>query len=200
MRGKGTNNLAVNSAHTKTPETAFREFRQALSRFLSKRLDNPDDVQDLLQEVFVRVVRNESALREAKIPLAWLYSVTRSVLVDHYRKKGRMSLQLSDVTQALGVPDNLENSNSEIEKCLLPLVKNLPEKYRTVLVCTDLEGQRQVEYAQELGLNISTVKSRIQRGRNMLKQSILSCCKAEHDNNNKITEVTPDCAGSGPCC
>ena len=194
------NNLVVDEKPLTTPESAFRDFRLALSRFLTKRLDHPDDVQDLLQEVFVRVVRNEKALKEANIPLAWLYSVTHSVLIDHYRKNNRAPLYVGkDLSEVIAhEPD--DDFHAEFDKCLRPLVDDLPETYRDALIFTDIEGRKQTEFAIENSLNKSTVKSRVQRGRKLLKQAILNCCSVEYDSQNKLVEVRPDCSGTTSCC
>ena len=198
MPETATNNLVVDNNSLTTPESAFRDFRQALSRFLTKRLDNSDDVQDLLQEVFVRVLRNENALKEANIPLAWLYSVTQSVLVDHYRKNNRTPLCVNKDMNEVIAHEPGDDFHAEFDNCLRPLVNNLPENYRDVLIYTDLEGRKQTEFAIENSLNPSTVKSRVQRGRKMLKQAILNCCSVEYDNQENLVEVRPDCSTS--CC
>lgn len=75
-----------------TPETAYRDFRDKLHHYIARRLGNPEDVEDVLQDVFVRVTRNANILREVKKPLAWLFTVTNSAIVDHARKKQRNPL------------------------------------------------------------------------------------------------------------
>lgn len=183
-----------------TPESAFREFRQALSRFLIKRLDNSDDVQDLLQEVFVRVMRNEDALMKAKIPLAWLYSVTQSVLVDHFRKTNKALFHVGKEINEVIAHETDDQFHSEFDKCLRPLIDSLPENYRKALIQVDLRGHKQTDFAEENNLNHSTVKSRVQRGRKILKQAIINCCSVEYDNQNHLVEVSSDCTGTTTCC
>jgi len=57
-----------------TPDTVYREFRGKLQSYLARRLANADDVEDVLQDVFVRVIKHEKTLETLQEPLAWLYS------------------------------------------------------------------------------------------------------------------------------
>jgi len=174
-----------------TADTAYRDFHQQLSRYISRRLGNADDVQDILQEVFVRVLRNEAALSEARAPLAWLYTVTRSVIIDHFRKSGReFAVPFEPPETDADMPD------PEFERCIGPLLGNLPDKYRKALQFTDMDGGQQTEFAQISGQNLSTVKSQVQRGRKMLKDAIIGCCKIELDTNNRVIDVY----GKDNCC
>jgi len=177
-----------------TPETAFRDFRANLSRFLAKRLNNPADVEDVLQDVFLRAVRNEHSLRKAQTPLAWLYTVTKSALVDHYRKTGKDSVPLGDEVDQ--VPEMPQLDDPEFGKCLRPLINNLPAKYRDAIKFTDLEGGRQTELALQEGIAPSTAKSRVQRGRKMIQQNIMDCCRIERDVNDNVMALIPN----GNCC
>lgn len=70
-------------------ETAYRDFHQQLSRYINRRLNSPEDTQDVLHEVFIRVLRHEDSLKNAETPLAWLYTVTQSAIANHLRKLGR---------------------------------------------------------------------------------------------------------------
>ena len=81
----------------------------------------------------MRVGRNEKSLRNAKIPLAWLYAVTHSVLVDHYRKQNRTPPQAMNDMIMEDLPAPAQSSETEFEKCLAPLLSSLPDKYRDAI-------------------------------------------------------------------
>ena len=178
-----------------TPDAAFRAFHQQLSRYIQRRLGRADDTGDILQEVFVRVLRHEDALRKARTPLAWLYTITNTVIVDHLRKSGRQVTvaEIPEIT-AQGSPD------PGFGTCIMPLLNALPVKYRDALQFTDMLGGRQTEFAVESGQNLSTVKSQVQRGRRMLKEAILGCCAIDFDKDNKVLDVYPNVDCNDDCC
>jgi RNA polymerase sigma-70 factor (ECF subfamily) len=67
----------------------------------------------------------------------------------------------------------------------------LPERYRQALILTEFEGHSQREMAEQLGLSYSGAKSRVQRGRVMLKQQLVDCCHFEFDRRGSIIDYTP---------
>lgn len=177
-----------------TPDTVYREFRSKLLSYLARRLRNPDDVEDVLQDVFVRVTRNEQTLKTVREPLAWLYTLTNSALVDHLRKqrKNHVGPDDGDVENIPAVSE--DETGDDFSACLLPLIENLPAKYQGAIRYVDLNGGKQTELAADSDLSVSAVKSRVQRGRHMLKEAILGCCLVERDGLQNVTTL-----GSGEC-
>lgn len=72
--------------------------------------------------------------------------------------------------------------------CLEPLVERLPEPYLDAVTLTELNGLNQKEAADELGVSLSGMKSRIQRGRGKLKDLLLDCCKIEVDRRGAVID------------
>ena len=72
---------------------------------------------------------------------------------------------------------------------------DLPEKYRQALMLTEFRGMKQTELAEQLGISLSGAKSRVQRGREMLRESLLDCCHFEFDRLGGMIAYTlrPDC-------
>jgi len=91
------------------------------------------------------------------------------LIVDYYRKK-RDTAEFSDL------PDEIKTDNDEEEiinglvLCLKNMIDSLPDKYKQAIMLTELGGLTQKELAQKLGMSISGAKSRVQRGRNMLRE------------------------------
>lgn len=183
-----------------TPETAYRHFRDKLHRYIARRLGNPNDVEDVIQEVFVRVARNADALRDAKKPLAWLYTVTNSAIVDHTRKMQRNPLLNAEDLKAATEPWSLEQPGGDFGSCLFPLLDSLPDKYRDAVKFVDMEDGRQTELAAKNGLSVPAAKSRVQRGRRLLKDAILDCCHVERDSLQKVAALGCGKSDQNPCC
>lgn len=178
-------------------QAAYVAFHQQLRRFITKRLGNAEDAEDILQEVFLRVLRSETPLQEVRTPLAWLYTVTNSAILDHFRKQGRRVPAGQALIDTLPAPDRVEEA--EFGRCLTPLLHGLPAKYRDALIFVDLNGGRQVDLARETGLHLSTVKSRVQRGRKMLEVSIKQTCHIQRDGLRKVMDLSPESANE-TCC
>ena len=174
-----------------TPQKAYEKFYSHLSRYLFKRLNNQEDVEDVLQDVFVRVVCNEQALKQATNPLAWLYTVTRTALIDHYRKTANDQQNISHQRDVEEMPNLERPDDLAFPECLRPLVESLPAKYSQAISFTYLQDGNQRELAKHYKLNPATAKSRVQRGRKMLKDAILECCRVELDNQSNIIDVIP---------
>jgi RNA polymerase sigma-70 factor (ECF subfamily) len=98
------------------------------------------------------------------------------------------------------LPDDLaqppEDFTDEAEKAALlasfrRMITELPEPYREAVQLTELEGLTQQELATRLGISLSGAKSRVQRGRAMLKDMLLECCRFEFDRRGGIVGCEP---------
>jgi RNA polymerase sigma-70 factor, ECF subfamily len=115
---------------------------------------------------------------------AWLYQITRNAVIDHYRTRVPAHLEDDD---AVGVADAPSATvRSELAHCLRPLMDRLPESYRVALELSELDGLTQQETAKHLGLSLSGAKSRVQRGRRLLQDEILACCRLEFDSRGGL--------------
>jgi RNA polymerase sigma-70 factor, ECF subfamily len=185
------------------PVVAWRELRGPLAGFIARRVADPQDAEDVLQEVMLRIHRHGDQLASADRVAAWVYRITRNAIVDHYRRRAaRPELPTGaagDLEEradgSLGEPAS-EELRRELAACLRPLVNQLPEKLREALVLTEFEGLTQIEAARRLGISVSGAKARVQRGRGQLKSLLLDCCHVELDRRGGITEYR---ARTGSC-
>jgi RNA polymerase sigma-70 factor (ECF subfamily) len=182
-------------AKPKNVEQAFRQFQVRLLRYIAKRVGDESEAQDVLQDVFLRATRHAETLKQARTPLAWLYTVTNSAIADHHRKKSRTP-QGNDTALA-GLIQPEQAALEGLDRCLLPLIKALPAPYQQALIFTDLEGGRQVDYAAKYGLKPATARAHVQRGRARLRKLVLGCCAIELDHDDTISTLQPKHAG---CC
>ena len=183
-----------------TPKLDFQGLRDQLRRYIAKRLSNHEEVEDVLQDVFVRVMRNAKSFQNTRSPIAWLYTVTRSVLIDHYRRQSRNPVQTWPKFKAEDLSTLPEPPEADFSECVLPLINKLPDKYREAVEFVDLQGRRQAALAAKVGLSVSAAKSRVQRGRKMLKDSVLGCCHVELDNFNHVVSMERINKNQNECC
>ena len=77
---------------------------------------------------------------------------------------------------------------TELAGCLRPMIERLSGEYRQAMILIDLEGLTQQEAAAQLGLSLSGMKSRVQRGRRQLKEMLEACCTIELDRRRGVAD------------
>jgi RNA polymerase sigma-70 factor (ECF subfamily) len=177
------------------PVVAWHELRGPLAGFIARRVADPQDAEDVLQEVMLRIHRHADELETADRMAAWVHRIARNAIVDHYRRRAaRPELAAGaagDIDErphgSLDEPAS-EALRRELAACLRPLVARLPEKQREALILTEFEGLTQVETARRLGISVSGAKARVQRARAQLRALLLDCCHVEFDRRGGITE------------
>jgi RNA polymerase sigma-70 factor, ECF subfamily len=169
------------------------EFGGPLKRFIARRVWNGHDAEDLLQEVFLKAHVAIHDLRDTERVRPWLYRVAANAVADHHRERQLADLPLMADEFVEETPGAV-NANSEVARCLGPIVDELPEGYRRALVLADLEGRPQREVAEELGLSLSGAKSRVQRARRKLRATLLSCCRFDLDPLGNVLDWHPRAA------
>jgi RNA polymerase sigma-70 factor, ECF subfamily len=169
-----------------------RELRALLVPFISKRVAL-QDVEDVLQTVFVRIQRGLADLRDSDKLVAWTYQVARNVIIDHVRHAAiRQHDTLERVRSAAApVPDDEDSAVSELAIILGHFIAMLPEPYRDALRLTELHGVTQAEAARRAGLSVPGMKSRVQRARTQLRELLEACCDIELDTRGSIIDVEP---------
>ena len=178
---------------TTTPAPAssdqlLEELRGDLRKFIARRIQNQADVDDVLQEVLIKIHRSADRLTDENNLFAWVYAIARNAIVDHYRRlRPTVSLD-GDLKETADFREETPEADAltEIADCLRPFLGRLPEKYRDALVLTDLDGMTQVDLAHRLGLSVSGAKSRVQRAREHLKGMLLECCRLEFNAGGRV--------------
>jgi len=98
-------------------------------------------------------------------------------------------------------PDDSEGDaavvRGELATCLEPLLKQLPNAYREAVILADFRGEAQRTVAERLGLSVPGAKSRVQRGRALLRHLLQACCELEIDHRGSVVDFQ---ARSATCC
>lgn len=177
----------------RTSLAVWQEFGDQLRTFVSRRISDPSDVEDILQDMFVKIHTRMSSLRDEERIAAWLYQIARNSIADYYRAR-RETLELPETLTAESEPEE-SDSIAQMAIGMSYLVESLPEKYREPVRLAELEGLSQRAIAEQLGLSLSGAKSRVQRGRKLLRALLLACCHFELDHRGKPIDYSPpsDC-------
>jgi RNA polymerase sigma-70 factor (ECF subfamily) len=166
----------------------WEEFSQALLDFIRKRVGDPADAEDILQDVFIKIHTRIDTLQDDGRLVSWLYQIARNTTIDYYRTR-RPAL---DLPETLAVyPEPVESEpEAQLAAGLRDFLAVLPDPYRQAVVLTDLQGLKQADLADRLGLSLSGAKSRVQRGRQMLRDALLECCHFEFDRRGNLLDYT----------
>lgn len=177
-------------------EHAWYALHEPLRAFLRKRVRQEEAVEDLLQDVFLRIHTHAETLREGEKLESWIYQIARHRVIDYYRRQKPL-LSLEEVEQDTLLEEMPEEDvQAELAPSVVAMVNALPEPYREALYLTDYRGLSQRDLAIRLGISFSGAKSRVQRAREKLRQLLLDCCHFEFDRRGRIIDYQSRCA----CC
>lgn len=177
------------------PVTAsWQDVESRLRPFVARRID-ACDVDDVMQDVFVRMQRGLGGLRDEDRFTSWLFQIARSSIAEHLRGKQRHPVA-EPVDGAAVVDDDREVADA-LAGCISIFVARLPSPYREAVTLVELEGLTAREAAEMIGISVSGMKSRVQRGRAQLRELFDRCCEIAIDARGKPTDFAPR---SGRCC
>lgn len=163
----------------------WNDFSTDLLGFIRARTGNKETAEDILQEVFIKIHDKQDQLSSTSKLASWVYQITRNTIIDHYRKR---KLNQDELANDLYEETWSEESQSEFTACLRPMMRSLPEKDRDILEKFTYGEQSLKDYAQEKGIAYPTARSRVQRARKKLKETLISCCKIEVDKYGNILD------------
>jgi RNA polymerase sigma-70 factor (ECF subfamily) len=150
----------------------WNEFSDSLTRFIYSRVKNHEITQDLLQEVFIKIHLNIDKIKKRERLKSWVFTITNNVIIDYFKKQTIKQSQLLEKFES----EDANTSEHPAEDCILPLIHNLPPTYKEAMLLSEVKGLKQAKVAEILQISLSGAKSRIQRGRNLVKQGFIDCC------------------------
>ena len=134
----------------------------------------------------------------------WVYQVARSAIAEHRRQAARHPLAAAEVEdEPASEPDEDDGAvERDLAMYIAPFVAMLPSPYREALTLTELEGLSQKDAAAMMGISVSGMKSRVQRGRARLREALEACCEIALDARGRVIscEPRPDGRLPGGCC
>ena len=148
-------------------------------KFLTRRLRSADEAEEVLQQFYLRAIRNASKVRNSERVVAWLYRVLRSTLVDHYRREAARRSNVSAFAQIQLLQESAHESSGEgqVCLCLYKVLPTLKPEYCDVLRRVDLAGECRSRVAEMNGLTLNNLTVRLHRARQALKRALLSRCE-----------------------
>ncbi len=184
IKDKTDNDLAI--LVRQNPEALsyiIDRYRTKLEKYINRRTNvDRHDLEDILQDVFIKVYRNINDYDQSLVFSSWIYRITHNHIIDWYRKnKKHISISLDDDESK--IIHILQDDNSVIDDQTLhdqenidlikKEIKNLPYDYQEILILKFFEDKSYEEISDILKISTSSVGVKINRAKKLLKEKIL---------------------------
>lgn len=162
-------------------EELLKKYRNPVYSICFRMVKNHSDAEDLAQDVFIRTFNVLDKYNPSYPFSSWLYRITSNLCIDFIRRRkggivsidepvpgseGEMPRQIAAET----VDPDREMENREMMEVLEQAIAELPEHYRIIVILRHQEQLSYEEISDNLGIPLGTVKARIHRARNMIKE------------------------------
>lgn len=164
-------------------ESMVKTYERPLYQFAFRLCGNHHEAQDLLQEALYRAYKSLARFEIGTAFDRWLYQIIHNLYIDHYRKKKRRPsvasidepLPFLETEKTMDLPDWTTNPEkeairNELGSHIQQSLEQLSPEYRTAVILCDIQGLSYEEISLVLNCSIGTVRSRIHRGRKMLRR------------------------------
>jgi len=161
--------LAVRNGAGETLGVLFDRYQTPLYNFYAKLTGDRTLSEDLVQEVFLRILKYSRSYQPGTPFRAWIYQIARNARVDHYRKTPK-SVAFEPEMAPPVIPKDTAQESQESELLHRALMQ-MPEEKREILVLSRFQELKYEEIARLLGCELGTVKTRIHRAIQELRQN-----------------------------
>jgi RNA polymerase sigma-70 factor (ECF subfamily) len=183
--------------------TLYEQFRQSLFTYIRHKVRSKEDAEDILQNVFIKIAGSINKLDDEEKLKSWVYTITKNSIIDYYRvNSSKQTATLDDTLVEALKEDETTDSTKGLDQCLGSMINLLPEDYRDIIIDSEIKGIRQKELAERYGMAYPSMRSRVQRGRERLKQLFYNCCNIEVDKRGNILSAQQknNCENSCDSC
>ena len=144
-------------------QTKYKEYGEMLYRISFVLLGNPDDTEDVLQDVFITLLYNSPQFKTKEHEKAWLIRITQNKCINILKNSERKNLTIDEMK----LPTYSENRDEKID--IIKHILSLPPKYKTAVILYYYNDYSVDEIATTLKISKSAVKMRLKRAREILK-------------------------------
>jgi len=167
--------------------TAWTAHEPELRGWLRHRLGNTAEADDLLQDLFLKALRQGDRFCSVQNARAWLFEVARNTLADRLR----VARQMVELPEDLLAPVDEVDTVDTLTACLPRVLSELSAQDREAITSCDLQGMPQAEFAAAHGLSLSAAKSRVQRARQRLRERMTQACQVQLDEIGHVADFVP---------
>lgn len=173
-------------------EELWDKHSSEIRNYIRLKVNNTYDVEDILQDVFIKVYQNIEKLEKKDSVKSWIFTITKNKIIDFYRKKKDLIISEEKLVELVGesYDENFEtnNCNKEVHDYIKTLSKDIPKKYLEVYTLYEKEGMKHKDIVDKLGISISASKVRLMRAKELLKKNIKNDCGFKHDKYGNVID------------
>lgn len=178
----------------------YGQFHQALLSFIRSKIRSKEDAEDILQNIFMKISSHLDKLSDGEKLKSWIYTITRNAIIDYYRSKANRKNATLDEHLEESIPEEeVSDPTMGLDQCMHGMIGLLPEEYRDIIIDSELKGIKQKDLAEKYGMAYPSMRSRVQRGRERLKQLFYNCCHIKTDSHGNVLEAEGRNDCKGPC-
>jgi len=167
--------------------TAWSAHEAELHNWAHRRLRNAAEADDLMQDLFLKALRQGERFCSVHNARAWLFEVARNTLADRLR----VSRETVELPEDLSAPLEDTDTVDSLTACLPRVLSELSDEDREAITQCDLRGVPQADFATARGLSLSAAKSRLQRARLRLKARMTQVCRVRLDDAGRVADFVP---------
>lgn len=168
-----------------------------LRRWLRSRAPNASEVDDMLQDVFLKTLKHREHLDSISQPRAWLFEVTRNTLIDRLRVSRERFPLPEDLDMVPAPVEQTDTVDTLAQACLPRVLAEMDPQDREAIELCDLQGMSQADFAQHKQLTLSAAKSRVQRARKRMRERMTSACQVSFDDSGRVDDFIPRSPSTG---
>ena len=158
-------------------ETRYTKNREKLLYFIQSRVKNNTESQDILHQTFLKFEECSQKGCQCDYPTSYLFKMALNAIADFFKKKKKESLVEENINVDFDICDEYSEFPCDVYECTYQFLSKLSKENQDAFIKSDIQNIPQKEIAQELGIPISTLKSRVQRTRSFLKNEFEECLK-----------------------
>jgi RNA polymerase sigma-70 factor (ECF subfamily) len=178
----------------------YTQFHQSLLSFIRSKIRSKEDAEDILQNVFVRISNNVNKLSDEEKLQSWIFTITRNAIIDYYRVNASKKRLAVDAEMEENILEDVHiDTTKGLDLCMNNMIDLLPEEYRDIIIDAEIKRIKQKDLADKYGMAYPSMRSRVQRGRERLKQLFYNCCHIETDSSGNVLEARGRTDCDGPC-
>jgi len=158
-------------------EFEYKKYKNRLLSFIQSRIQNEDESKDILQETFMQFEECCQKGCECDYPKSYLFKMALNTIADFFKKKGKDREMKQSINKPSEVFEEYTEFPCNVYECTYQFLSKLSTENQEAFIKSDIENIPQKQIAEELGIPLSTLKSRVQRTRSYLKQEFETCLK-----------------------
>ena len=166
--------------------SAWQAHEAELRGYLRHRVGNDQAADDVVQDVFVKAMRQGRGFCVLDNPRAWLFQVARNALVDRLRTAHVHELLTEEIVDSAAPDVEATAPIDALSECVARTLSELAPEDAAILRACDLNGQAQREFADANGLSLPAAKSRLLRARQRLRDRLTRVCQISFEPDGSV--------------